>query len=115
MQRNKLSFYSTNFTNIRQRPKEMDVVDYIKNFTLTQLREANAFNNGQLIYVLNMMDNPMAVGAVKVWLSIRRERMHFEQTIFAKIKRVRREVDKLFALKEKIAKKKLGAAMYAQL
>ena len=54
------------------------------------------------------MDNPFAIGAVKVWLSIRRERMQFEKTIYAKIKRVRREVDKLFDLKERIAKKKLG-------
>ena len=76
------------------------------------MREANAWSNGQLIQILNM-DNPLAIGAVKAWLMIRKERLQFERTIYAKIKKVRREVDKLFDLKERIAKKKLDAALIA--
>ena len=41
--------------------------------------------------------------------------MEFERTIYAKIKKVKRQVDKLFDLKERMAKKKLAKAMFEQM
>ena len=92
----------------------MCVTDYIKQFTVKELRDIEAWNNGQLIEKLNI-DNPLAIMTVKVWLAIRRERMEFERSCFSKIKKVKKEVDKYFDLKERIAKKKLGKSMFEQM
>ena len=61
------------------------------------------------------MDNPLAIMTVKVWLSIRRQRMEFERTIFAKVRKVKRQVDKFFDMKERMVKKKLAKEMFEQM
>ena len=41
--------------------------------------------------------------------------MEFERTIYAKIKKVKRQVDKFFDLKERMVKKKLAKSLFEQM
>ena len=66
-QQNNYHTFHRSFNTYVPRPTTMLVTDFIKQFSEFELRDMEAWSNGQLIEILNI-DNPLAIGTVKAWL-----------------------------------------------